>query len=123
MLHGAAALMVEGCLQREGAALNVLVQALHGLDSALIGGRLPGSILADHDGKEALEVGPLWKAHGVIDRVTPVRSISCRGRPACCAAWFTVQRKSARRSPGWSTRPSPASRPARVPSASRVRHA
>ena len=31
-LHGAAALMVEGRLQREGAALSVLVQALHRLD-------------------------------------------------------------------------------------------
>ena len=33
-LHGAAALMVEGHLQREGAALSVLVQALHRLDIA-----------------------------------------------------------------------------------------
>ena len=31
-LHGAAALMVEGRLQREAAAISVLVQALHRLD-------------------------------------------------------------------------------------------
>jgi hypothetical protein len=34
-------------LQREGAAISVLVQALYRLDSALIGGRLPSSIPAD----------------------------------------------------------------------------
>ena len=71
-LHGAAALMVAGRLQREDAALSVLVQALYRLDTRVDrwekAAKLdPGG--SGRRGKEALEVGALGEAHGVIDGV------------------------------------------------------